>query len=480
MDWEAVIGLETHVQLATATKLFCACRHTFGEPPNRHTCPVCAGLPGALPVLNAAAWRAAVRAALALGATIAAHSRFARKNYFYPDLPKGYQISQYDQPFATGGHLDLRGGGLSRRVRLERIHLEEDAGKILHVPEEGKSLVDLNRAGVPLLEIVTRPDLRTPEEAGACLRLLRATMRALGVSDGDMEKGSLRCDANCSLRPRGSPALGTKVEIKNLNSFRMVQRALRSEIERQRGIRDRGGRIESETRRWREEAGTTERMRSKEVAMDYRYFPEPDLPPLRADPAWVEELRATLPETPTARFERYRREACLPEPDAWHLAEDPVLARLFERTLASGALARTAANWILGPVLHEAAARGADAGDLDLPPARLAALLRLAEEGSLSATAAKTVLHAMLDTGRAPRELMRDLGLEQISDEAALLPIVRRAIEARAGAARQVRDGKAKALEAILGEVMRLSRGQANPTRARELLRRELGAPGDP
>jgi aspartyl-tRNA(Asn)/glutamyl-tRNA(Gln) amidotransferase subunit B len=473
MDYELIIGLEVHAQLKTRSKIFCGCSTTFGAEPNAHTCPVCLGLPGVLPVLNRRAVEFAIRLGLATGSRIAERSIFARKNYFYPDLPKGYQISQYETPVCVGGEVPIDVDGAARAIGLTRIHMEEDAGKNIHdeaIAGTG-SLVDLNRAGVPLLEIVSEPELRTPEEAGEYLRSLRAIVMYLDVCDGNMEEGSLRCDANVSVRPRGQAAFGTKVEIKNLNSFRNVERAIVHERERQIEAIERGEKIVQETRLWNAERGITESMRGKEEAHDYRYFPEPDLVPLRIDPAWIEDVRGTLPELPRARMERFERDHGIPRYDAKVLTSARSLADYFERVVSLGAPPKSASNWIKDELL--AIHRG-DVAACAVTPENLAALIGLIEAGTISGKIAKQVLPRMLETGRPPREIVEAQGLVQVSDEAALIAVVDETLAASPDEVKRYREGKTKLFGFFVGEVMKRTRGKANPGLVNKLLKERL------
>ncbi len=477
-DLEPVIGLEVHVQLATRSKLFCACRNEYGAAPNAHVCPVCTGQPGVLPVLNEQALSLGLSAALALGCEVPASTKFDRKNYFYPDLPKGYQISQYDRPLGLGGAVELAGdGGATRRVGVARVHLEEDAGKTLHPPGENYSLVDLNRAGVPLLEIVSAPDLRSPEEAHRYLVALKRTLRYARVSECDMEKGSLRCDANVSLRARGSSALNARVEIKNLNSFRNVERALAHDIARQTTLLAAGEAVLQETRMWREEEECTAPLRSKEEEHDYRYFPEPDLPEFAIPPELVERLRAGLPEMPAARLERYIGRLGLPAETAAALAADWEVADYYERCLAAGGVpARAVASFVLGAVLQEANARHVSVSGVNIPPASLAEVARLVEAGALSHQAARKVLAEIAASGQSAAQAVASLGLEQVSDRAQLAVAVDAALAAAPVAVAQYRAGKQNALNALVGAVMKATRGKADPKLARQLLLERLGA----
>jgi aspartyl-tRNA(Asn)/glutamyl-tRNA(Gln) amidotransferase subunit B len=464
--------METHVELGTASKMFCGCATEFGAPPNTHTCPVCLGMPGALPVANEAAIRYTVMIGLALNCTIAGWCRFARKNYFYPDMPKNFQISQYDEPLCADGWVDVAG----ERVRIERVHLEEDTGKSLHmggatgrIHGADHSLVDYNRAGIPLVEIVTRPDIHGAEAARAYVTELRDILRALGVSDVKMEEGSLRCDVNVSLRPRGTETLGTRAEVKNVNSLRSVERAVRHEVERQTARLDAGERIVQETRHFHENTGTTTPGRSKEEAQDYRYFPEPDLVPIAPDPEWVAGLKAALPELPSARRARLVGELGLPDGDVGAMTRAGVLD-LVIATVEAGAPAAEARNWWLGDLQARANAAGVDAGDLGVTPAHVARVCALVTAGDLSATLAKEVFAAVVETGSDPDTVVAKRGLKQVSDEGALGAAVDEAIAANPDIAQKVRDGKVAAAGALVGAVMKAMRGQANAATVNRLV----------
>ncbi|HYG72031.1 MAG TPA: Asp-tRNA(Asn)/Glu-tRNA(Gln) amidotransferase subunit GatB [Actinomycetota bacterium] len=481
--YESVIGLECHVELSTATKMFCGCRNAFGAPPNSNVCPVCLGLPGSLPVPNEAAIAAIVRIGLALECAIAPDSLFHRKNYFYPDMPKDFQISQYDLPICVGGHLDIEVDGRARTIGITRVHMEEDTGKTTHVGATGRigsadhALVDYNRAGVPLVECVSEPDLRTPEEARAYLTELRATLQALAVSDVRMEEGSLRCDANISTRRIGETTFGTKVEIKNLNSIRSLERALRFEEERQRTMLDRGETITQETRHFDEERGSTHTLRSKEEAFDYRYFPEPDLPPLAPDGAWVAAIRDGLPELPAAKRARFATEFGIREEVARILTGSMATSRFYEETVALGADPKASANWITQDVA--ALANKARVDDLDataLTPGHVAQLIALVADGTVSQSAAKQALEEVFETGDAPAEVIERRGLRQVTDTSALEAWVDEAIAENASAVEQYRSGKEGALNAVLGAVMKRSRGSANAQAVREVLVRRLAS----
>ncbi|MGQ9590046.1 MAG: Asp-tRNA(Asn)/Glu-tRNA(Gln) amidotransferase subunit GatB [Planctomycetota bacterium] len=474
--YEAVIGLEVHVQLDTRSKLFCSCENRFGAEPNSLTCPVCLGHPGSLPVLNRDAVRSAVRVGLACGSEIALFTKFDRKNYYYPDLPKNYQISQYDLPIAAGGHVDLLHGGEPKRIGLVRIHLEEDAGKNIHSEDRPESWIDLNRAGVPLLEIVTRPDIRSPEEAGAFLRALRLLMLYLEVSDCNMEQGSLRCDSNVSVRPRGSESFETRTEIKNLNSFAHVEAALRHEIRRQIRVRAEGRAVEQETRLYDPARDETRPMRGKEEAQDYRYFPEPDLPPLRLERAWVESLRETLPELPLARRDRYVRSFGLSAYHAEVLVRDRDLAAYFEACVRCHPEAREVANWVVNDVLQETNARGVSVAELGISPERLAQLLRSVAGGKVSRQKAKDVFAAMIGNSESAESVIRSLGLEQVSDDAVLRAAIVEVIAENPRAAEAFRAGEKKSLNFLIGQTMRRMRGQGNPGVVARIIQEILGA----
>jgi aspartyl-tRNA(Asn)/glutamyl-tRNA(Gln) amidotransferase subunit B len=478
-SYEPVVGLEVHAQLLTATKVFCGCRNAFGAPPNTHVCPVCLGLPGALPVLSEHAVTLAIRAALATSCRIAEVSVFARKNYFYPDLPKGYQISQYDRPLATDGFVEIPAEGGLKRVRLARIHMEEDAGKLLHegFPWSGeKSGVDLNRAGVPLVEIVTEPDIRSPQEAHDFLTALRAILLFAGVSDCNMEEGSLRCDANVSIRPRGADSLGTRTEIKNLNSFRHVARALEHEVLRQAAVLDSGGEVVQETRLWDPDRGETVSMRSKEEAHDYRYFPEPDLPPLVVDAGWIEEVRRSLPELPAERRRRFVAQYGLPEYDAGVLTLSREIADYFEAAAAECGNPKAASNWVMTEVLRKQKEDDRPLAECPVSPSRLAETIRLIDAGTISGKIAKEVFEKMWATGEGPRAIVEREGLLQVSDEGAIGAAIAEIVAANPGQVDTYRSGKAATFGWFVGQVMRRMEGKANPQLVNKLLRQALGS----
>jgi aspartyl-tRNA(Asn)/glutamyl-tRNA(Gln) amidotransferase subunit B len=484
-DFDVVMGLEVHAQLLTRSKIFCGCSTAFGGEPNTHVCPVCLGLPGVLPSLNAAVVEMAVRTGLALGCAVKGKSVWARKNYFYPDLPKGYQISQYELPVCEGGGLEVTvptadGGSYEKRVRLTRIHMEEDAGKNLHeVAPDGSSGVDLNRAGVPLLEIVSEPDLSSVEEAVEYLKALRAVLVWLGVNDGNLEEGSFRCDANVSVKPRGSPTLGQRCEIKNMNSFRFLRQAVEYEVRRQVELIEGGGKVVQETRLFDPARGETRAMRSKEDAHDYRYFPEPDLPPLVVTEAMVEEARRTLPELPRARARRYQEELGLSAFDAGLLCADKAVAGFFDSTLnqyrSGPEAAKKVANWVNGEVARLANETGTGPGEWRLTPSHLAQVLRLLDAGTIGGPGAKVLVEEVFRTGKAPDAVVREQGLAQVSDEGAIEAIVDRVVAASPSEAERYRGGNKKLLGFFVGQVMKEMKGKGNPTVVNALVKKKLG-----
>jgi aspartyl-tRNA(Asn)/glutamyl-tRNA(Gln) amidotransferase subunit B len=475
--YEPVIGLEVHVQLLTNSKIFCGCSTRFGDAPNSNTCPVCLGLPGTLPVLNKRAVEMATRASLALNCTVHEHSRFARKNYFYPDLPKGYQISQYELPLATGGWIEVEHGGSQKRIGITRLHLEEDAAKNLH---EGfsqsatKAYIDYNRCGTPLCEIVSEPDMRAPQEAYAYLTTLRQILLYTGVSDCNMEEGSLRCDANVSVRLRGSQEFGTKVEVKNLNSFRFLQKALEYEIERHIGVLESGGRISQETRLWNQSVNRTDSMRSKEKAHDYRYFPEPDLLPVHVSAAWREEIRGKLPELPHAKQQRFVREYGITAYDAEVLTASQALADYFEAAAKAGGSAQSAANWMQTELLRRLNDSGKEIDASPVSPAALAELLKLVEEGKITGAVGKKVFATMFDSGRGAGEIVAAEELTQISDTSAIEQAARDVIAKNPDNVAKFKGGNEGVFKFFVGQVMRATRGQANPRAVNDILRQLL------
>jgi aspartyl-tRNA(Asn)/glutamyl-tRNA(Gln) amidotransferase subunit B len=479
MSFEAVIGLEIHAQLRTTSKIFCGCSTAFGAAPNTHICPVCIGLPGALPVLNRAAVDFAIAAGLALGCEIRPHSIFARKNYFYPDLPKGYQISQYELPIAVGGGLEFPGEGGPLRVGITRVHMEEDAGKSVHegfADVDRKSYVDFNRSGVPLIEIVSEPDLRSAPDAAEFFSRLRGILVWLGVNDGNMEEGSLRCDANVSVRPRGQTTLGTKAEVKNLNSFRFLQKALEHEIARQIDVITDGGRVVQETRLWDAAAGRTVSMRSKEEAHDYRYFPEPDLPPVVVDGERIARIRAALPEPADARRRRFVEAFALPDYDAGQLTQSRRVADYFEAVVAAGAPAKAASNWIMGELARVLKEHGADIAASPIDAPRLAGLIALIDKGTISGSMAKGVFEKMYRSPQTADAIVAADGLAQIDDEAHIVALIAAVLAANAGPVADFRGGKSSAFGFLVGKVMKAAGGKANPKRVNDLLKRALEA----
>ena len=479
MEYEAVIGLEVHAQLLTASKIFCGCSTKFGEAPNHNTCPVCLGMPGVLPVLNRRVVEFAIRAALATHCEIARVSRWARKNYFYPDLPKGYQISMYEMPLAQHGYIDINANDASKRVQLTRIHMEEDAGKNIHDAHGDASLVDLNRTGVPLLEIVSEPDIRTPDEAGAYLRELRAILQYIEVCDGNMEEGSLRCDANVSIRPQGSSTFGTKVEIKNLNSFRAVEKAIHHEIERQQQAVQTGEPIIQETRLWDADREVTRSMRSKEFAHDYRYFPDPDLLPLIVEETWIDQVKETLPELPAERRERLKYDYQLPVYDIDILTARKEVTDYYEAAVhAYPTNPKAISNWVMDGILRVIKDQKLDTGltieTWPCPATHLGELVRLIDEGTISGKIAKTVFEEMCQSGQSPQSIVSTRGLTQVSDEAALTAQIDQVIAANPAKVAEYRAGRDKLLQFFVGQVMRATQGKANPQLLNDLLKQKL------
>jgi aspartyl-tRNA(Asn)/glutamyl-tRNA(Gln) amidotransferase subunit B len=475
--YEVVIGLEVHVQLTCASKIFCGCSTRFGAAPNTQTCPVCLGLPGSLPVLNRRAVECAIMAGLATGCAIAPRSVFARKNYFYPDLPKGYQISQYELPICEHGRLEIETEAGAKAVGITRIHMEEDAGKLLHgetPADAGASFVDLNRAGTPLLEVVSEPDLRSADEAVAYLKKLYQIVVYLGVCDGNLEEGSFRCDANVSLRPWGQKEFGTRAEIKNVNSFRFVKQAIEYEIERQAELLDEGGRVVQETRLFDAATGVTRSMRGKEEAHDYRYFPDPDLVPLVVSREWVEAVRQGLPELPDAKIERFVSVFGLPRYDAEVLAAERALADYFEACVGRHGAAKTCSNWVMGEVNRALNESGLTIDRAPVTPAMLAGLLARIDDGTISGKIAKTVFDAMWQTGRGADAIIEEQGLRQVTDTGAIEAIIDETLAANPGQVEEYRSGKEKVFGFFVGQVMKASKGKANPAAVNELLKKKL------
>ena len=476
--WEAVVGLEVHAQLKTRSKTFCRCSTAFGDEPNSNVCPVCLGLPGALPVLNREAVTLAVKTALAFGAAVQRQSILARKNYFYPDLPKGYQISQYEKPFSTGGQVEARlEDGTAKTVRLTRIHLEEDAGKSLHTSSEAGTALDLNRCGTPLIEIVSEPEIHSSAEAYGYLYRLRQTLLYLGVCDGNMEEGSLRCDANISVRPLGQKKLGTRTEVKNLNSFRGVEKAINYEVERQISVLESGGQVVQETLLWDADKQLVRPMRTKEEANDYRYFPDPDLLPLVIESSWVEEIEKSLPELPMVREKRFVEQYGLPQYDANVLTATREVADYFEETvrLSQGYEPKKVSNWIMSEVLAVLAEKNIEIIDLAVKPAHLAGLFALMNKGTISGKIAKQVFEEMSRTGKTADEIVKAQGLVQISDADTIKEVVARVIASNPGQAEEYRAGKEKVFGFFVGQIMKETKGKANPQLVNELLRAALG-----
>ena len=475
MDFEPVIGLEVHAQLKTKSKIFCGCSTAFGSPPNTNTCQVCLGMPGVLPVLNRKVVEYTIRMALATHCTITSPNRFARKNYFYPDLPKGYQISQFELPIAEHGWLEIEGDGAQKRIGITRIHMEEDAGKLVHDEREPRSYVDLNRTGVPLMEIVSEPDIRSPEEATAYLKKLHAILRYLDICDGNMQEGSFRCDANISLRPVGREEFGTRTELKNMNSFRNVQRALEYEIRRQRDILLDGGRVVQETLLWDADRNVTNSMRGKEEAHDYRYFPDPDLIPVVIDKEWIENTRKTLPELPDERRQRFISALGMPEYDAEVLTSSKDLADYFEAALAVYPQAKKLSNWMMTELMREL--KGEDSIDISgcpITPENLGGLLKMIDAGTISGKIAKSLFMDMLASGKDAETLVQEKNLVQVSDEGELLAMVREIVAANPAQAADYKAGKTKLMGYFVGQLMQRTKGRANPKLANRLFAQEL------
>jgi aspartyl-tRNA(Asn)/glutamyl-tRNA(Gln) amidotransferase subunit B len=475
MEFETVIGLEVHAQLTTESKIFCGCSTAFGRPPNTNTCPVCLGMPGSLPVLNEKVVEYTMKMALATHCEIRRLNQFARKNYFYPDLPKGYQISQFELPIAEHGWVEIETDAGRRKIGLTRIHMEEDAGKLVHDEREPKSYVDLNRTGTPLMEIVSEPDIRSPEEAAAYLKKLHAIIRYLDISEANMQEGNFRCDANISLRPVGQKDFGTRTELKNMNSFRNVQRALEYEVRRQRDILLDGGEVVQETLLWDPAQGVTVSMRSKEEAHDYRYFPDPDLVPVEIDEAWIERMRAGLPELPDERRARFVAEYGLPEMDAEVLTSDRDLAEYFETAHRGYPQPKKLANWIMTEIMRELKGEeGVDIRSFPISPENLAALLAMIDKGTISGKIAKTVFEEMLASGKDPETVVKEKNLVQMSDEGELLALVRAIVAENPGQVEQYKAGKTKIIGFFVGQLMQRTKGKANPQLANRLFAEEL------
>lgn len=474
MKYETVIGLEVHAELKTNTKIYCGCKNEFGGEPNTHTCPICSGMPGTLPVLNKRVVDYAIKAGLAMNCSITKYGKQDRKNYFYPDLPKAYQISQFDLPLCQHGYIDILVEGQTRRIGITRIHIEEDAGKLVHDDYGNTSMADYNRCGVPLIEIVTEPDLRSPEEARVFLETLKSILEYTEVSDCKMQEGSLRCDVNLSLRPEGQEEYGTRCEMKNINSFRAAVRSMEYEQKRQAEVLNDGGVIDQETRRWDDVKGISTVMRTKEDAQDYRYFPEPDLLPIIVSDEWIEEIRKTIPELPEQRRSRYVEEYGLPEYDAFILTSSKKTADFFDQTVTLGAAPKTVSNWLMGDIAKLVNDHELEAGDIPFTPAHLAALIALIEKGAISNSAAKKVLNEMFNNPEEPEKIVDRLGLSQVSDEGAIMQMIQDVMAQNAQSVADYKAGKDKAMGYLVGQVMRVSRGKANPQVINKLLKEAL------
>ncbi|GAB6182580.1 Asp-tRNA(Asn)/Glu-tRNA(Gln) amidotransferase subunit GatB [Thermodesulfovibrio hydrogeniphilus] len=473
MQYEAVIGLEVHAQLLTESKIFCACSTKFGAEPNTQVCPVCLGMPGVLPVLNKKAVEYTIKTGLAMNCRIAQYSRFARKNYFYPDLPKGYQISQYELPLCEDGYLEITVDGKKKKIRIKRIHLEEDAGKNIHDPS-GYSFVDFNRTGVPLMEIVSEPDISSPKEAAIYMKKLRTILRYLGVCDGNMEQGSLRCDANVSVRPVGSTEFGVKTELKNINSFRYVEKALEYEIQRQIKLIENGEKIIQETRLWDAQTGKTFSMRSKEEAHDYRYFPEPDLVPVVVSDEWIEKIKEDMPELPDAKIEKFMQKYGLPAYDSEILTEEKALAEWFEEAVQLGVKPKEAANWIMVELLRLINEEGKEITECPLKPVQLVELLNLIEKGTINRNTAKEVFEDMYKTGKSAEQIVKEKGLTQISDDTVIMDAIKEVLSKNPKEVERFKAGEQKLIGFFVGQVMKLTKGKANPKLVNQLLLKAL------
>lgn len=474
MQYEPVIGLEIHAQLLTRSKIFCGCSTKFGGSPNTHTCPVCLGMPGVLPVLNREVVEFTIRTALATHCSVAQYSQFARKNYFYPDLPKGYQISQYESPLARNGWVEIESSRGSKKIRVHRIHMEEDAGKLIHDEYQPLSYVDFNRTGVPLMEIVSEPDIASPEEAAEYLRTVRDILRYLEICDGNMEEGSLRCDANISLRPVGTSGLGTKTELKNMNSFRNVQKALEFEIRRQNALLERGEPVIQETRLWDANRNITLSMRGKEEAHDYRYFPDPDLVPIVVEQDWIDKVSAALPELPEAKRERFISEYGLPAYDARVLTSSKALANYFEKMVSEFPQPKTVSNWMMSELLRELNRDSRDIADCPVSPENFVQLLMLLETGVISGKIAKAVFGDMYLTGKSARRIVDEKGLVQVRDESEIESAIDKVLADNPAEVAQYRAGKEKLIGFFVGQVMRITKGKANPQLVNEILGKKL------
>lgn len=474
MKYEAVIGLEVHAQMLTDTKIFCGCSTKFGSEPNTQTCQICIGMPGVLPVLNKKALEFAIRTGLAMNCRISAYSRFARKNYFYPDLPKGYQISQYENPICEHGYIEIVVDEEIKKIGITRIHMEEDAGKNIHEGAGNYSFVDLNRTGVPLMEIVSEPDIRSPKEAAEYMKKLRTILRYLGVCDGNMEQGSLRCDANVSIRPIGQKEYGTRAEVKNINSFKFVEKALEYEIKRQIRVIEEGGKIIQETRLWDSNKGITESMRSKEEAHDYRYFPDPDLVPITVEQKWIDEIRASLPELPDVKRGRFVSEFGLPEYDADLLTSEKAVAEWFEETVRSGGQPKAVSNWMMGDLMRLLNEENKTIEECPLKPSQLADMLKLIDKGTISGKIAKTVFDEMYKTGKDAEAIVKEKGLIQVSDEGAIEKAIDDVIAKSPKEVERFKAGDEKLLGFFVGQVMKAMKGKANPRMLNEILKKKL------
>jgi aspartyl-tRNA(Asn)/glutamyl-tRNA(Gln) amidotransferase subunit B len=474
MEYETIIGLEVHVELSTKTKLFCGCTTVFGGESNTQCCPVCVGMPGTLPVVNKKAVEYAIKAGLALNCTISERSKMDRKNYFYPDLPKAYQISQYDYPLCRDGYLDIEINGKHKRIRINRIHLEEDAGKLIHDQRESESLIDYNRCGIPLIEIVTEPDMRSPEEAVAFFEALASVLKYIGVSDCKMEEGSLRCDVNLSVRPVGQKDLGKRTEMKNLNSFRAAYRAMVYESKRQEEILERGGTIIQETRRWDDRQGESFPMRTKEEVQDYRYFPEPDLIPIIIDKDWIQEIKKQIPELPNQKKQRFIEEYRIPEYDAGVLTASQTMADFFEDCVKLYNNPKIVSNWIMGDFSRLLKENHLEIGECLLSPQHLAKMLNLIDDGFISNSAGKIVIEEMFKTGEDPEKIVEEKGLKQISSTEELISIVRSVMRNNLQSVLEYKKGKEKVRGFLVGQIMKATQGKANPQMANRILDQEL------